>query len=114
MQKILNLALIIISAFAFGQATDGRVGINTTTPRQTLDVNGNSNTSKLYLRKIEQSTTTGGSYIAASKSQGKIRQLGNNHYLFTYIPLKFTNVTSEGITSYDTGIKHNEFVLVLP
>lgn len=110
--RILKPLTLFISTLYLAQTTPGKVGINTNTPRQTLDVNGTTYADKIYLHKAETATTTGGQYIATD-TNNSIKQIGAGNSLFNYIPVTFTKVPASGISEFDTGIKHNEFVVVL-
>lgn len=47
----------------FFNAQTGRVGIKTTNPTETLDVNGDTRTDALYLRNPGEPTMTGGAFL---------------------------------------------------
>ena len=111
MKNLLYFAFILISLTAFAQ--EKRVGINTTTPQETLDVNGVLTTKKLYLRDPGSATQTGGGYLAATVSESKIGIYPTNEALFSYLPLTFTNVNKDGLIDYDTKIPADKYIVVL-
>lgn len=98
----------------FLNAQNGKVGIKTDSPKETLDVNGKTYTNSLYLRNPGEPTMTGGSFLATSENalqlyDPKLESSG----LFNYIKLTLTGVSGEGITDYDTKIDANEFLVIL-
>lgn len=98
----------------FLNAQNGKVGIKTDSPTETLDVNGKTYTNSLYLRNPGEPTMTGGSFLATSENalqlyDPKLESSG----LFNYIKLTLTGVSGEGITDYDTKIDANEFLVIL-
>ena len=108
-----TIILLALHGTTLAQNNSNRVGINTTNPRQTLDVVGTTYTNKLYLRNMPTNTSTGGSYLAANTTDTEIGNYTGNTSLFTYLPIRFTNVSSSGIVDYDTKIKITDYVLVL-
>ncbi|MBT2620761.1 MULTISPECIES: hypothetical protein [Chryseobacterium] len=96
------------------QAQTGNVGIKTTTPTETLDVNGNSLTNSLYMRNPGEPTTTGGHFLATSQNSLQIYDPNlETSGLFNYIKLSLTGVSASGITDYDTKINANDFLVTV-
>lgn len=95
-------------------AQTGKVGIKTTNPTETLDVNGTSFTNSLYLRNPGEPTMTGGHFLATSQNSLQIYDPTlESSGLFNYIKLSLTGVSASGITDYDTKIDANNFLLVV-
>ncbi|WP_345991846.1 hypothetical protein AAEU33_07775 [Chryseobacterium sp. Chry.R1] len=108
--------LYIISMACMGiimHAQTGNVGIKTTTPTETLDVNGDSFTNSLYMRNPGEPTSTGGHFLATSQNSLQIYDPNlESSGLFNYIKLTLTGVPGAGITDYDTKIDADNFLLV--
>lgn len=104
--------IICLSPFINAQAV--KVGIKTTNPTETLDVNGDTRMNALYLRNPGEPTMTGGSFLVSSQNS---LQLYNptleSSGLFNYLNLTLTGVPGSGITDYDTKIDANNFLLVV-
>lgn len=95
-------------------AQTGKVGIKTTNPTETLDVNGTSFTNSLYLRNPGEPTMTGGHFLATSQNSLQIYDPTlESSGLFNYIKLSLTGVSASGITDYDTKIDANNFLVVV-
>lgn len=96
------------------QAQSGNVGIKTTTPKETLDVNGDSFTNSLYMRNPGEPTSTGGHFLATSQNSLQIYDPNlESSGLFNYIKLNLTGVSASGITDYDTKINANDFLVTV-
>lgn len=105
---------MMIGLGVFFQAQNGKVGIKTSQPTETLDVNGKTYTNSLYLRNPGEPTMTGGSFLATSENALQIYDPNlESSGLFNYIKLTLTNVSGEGIADYDTKIDANNFLVVL-
>lgn len=95
-------------------AQTGKVGIKTTNPTETLDVNGTSFTNSLYLRNPGEPTMTGGHFLATSQNSLQIYDPTlESSGLFNYIKLSLTGVSASGITDYDTKIDAANFLVVV-
>lgn len=95
-------------------AQTGKVGIKTTNPTETLDVNGTSFTNSLYLRNPGEPTMTGGHFLATSQNSMQIYDPTlESSGLFNYIKLSLTGVSASGITDYDTKIDAAKFLVVV-
>lgn len=98
----------------FLNAQRGKVGINTSNPVETLDVNGKTHTNSLYLRNPGEPTMTGGSFLATSENAMQLYDPTlESSGLFNYLKLSLTGVSGAGITDYDTKIDANNFLVVL-
>ncbi|MDH6251098.1 hypothetical protein M2347_000825 [Chryseobacterium sp. H1D6B] len=95
-------------------AQTGGIGVKTTAPTETLDVNGTSFTNSLYLRNPGEPTMTGGHFLATSQNSLQIYDPAlESSGLFNYIKLSLTGVSASGITDYDTKIDANNFLVVV-
>ncbi|WP_073291435.1 hypothetical protein [Chryseobacterium polytrichastri] len=95
-------------------AQSGRVGIKTTNPQETLDVNGTTYTNSLYLRNPGEPTMTGGSFMATSENALQVYDPNlESSGLFNYLKVSLTGVSGSGITDYDTKIDANNFLVVV-
>lgn len=95
-------------------AQQGKVGINTTNPTETLDVNGKTYTNSLYLRNPGEPTMSGGSFLATSENALQLYDPAlESSGLFNYLKLTLTGVPGTGIADYDTKIDANNFLVVL-
>lgn len=98
----------------FLNAQSGRVGIKTTNPQETLDVNGVTYTNSLYLRNPGEPTMTGGSFMATSENALQVYDPTlESSGLFNYLKLSLTGISGTGITDYDTKIDANNFLVVV-
>lgn len=98
----------------FINAQQGKVGINTTNPTETLDVNGKTYTNSLYLRNPGEPTMSGGSFLATSENALQLYDPAlESSGLFNYLKLTLTGVPGTGIEDYDTKIDANNFLVVL-
>ncbi|MBV8328082.1 hypothetical protein [Chryseobacterium sp.] len=105
---------IILCLGIFLNAQQGKVGIQTDKPTETLDVNGKSYTNSLYLRNPGEPTMTGGSFLATSENALQLYDPNlESSGLFNYLKLSLTGVSGLGITDYDTKIDANNFLVVL-
>lgn len=95
-------------------AQQGKVGINTANPTETLDVNGKTYTNSLYLRNPGEPTMSGGSFLATSENALQLYDPAlESSGLFNYLKLTLTGVPGTGIADYDTKIDANNFLVVL-
>lgn len=95
-------------------AQSGKVGIKTTDPKETLDVNGTTYTNSLYLRNPGEPTMTGGSFLATSENSLQLYDPTlESSGLFNYLKLSLTGVSGAGITDYDTKIDADKFLVVV-
>lgn len=95
-------------------AQQGKVGINTADPTETLDVNGKTYTNSLYLRNPGEPTMSGGSFLATSENALQLYDPAlESSGLFNYLKLTLTGVPGTGIADYDTKIDANNFLVVL-
>ncbi|WEK68338.1 MAG: hypothetical protein P0Y62_10710 [Candidatus Chryseobacterium colombiense] len=105
---------IIMCVGLFINAQQGKVGINTTNPTETLDVNGKTYTNSLYLRNPGEPTMSGGSFLATSENALQLYDPAlESSGLFNYLKLTLTGVPGTGIEDYDTKIDANNFLVVL-
>lgn len=119
MKKNLYIILTVVLGINL-QSQTKKVGINTSNPTETLDVNGKTYTDILYLRKPGEPTLTGGHFLASpvisNKNATSLQMydpLSGNSSLFNYIQLNLTDVPKEGIVDYDTKIDATNFSLVI-
>ncbi|UMQ44100.1 hypothetical protein MKS83_10425 [Chryseobacterium sp. Y16C] len=105
---------IIMCLGLFMNAQQGKVGINTANPTETLDVNGKTYTNSLYLRNPGEPTMSGGSFLATSENALQLYDPTlESSGLFNYLKLTLTGVPGTGIADYDTKIDANNFLVVL-
>ena len=117
--------LYLFFAFAIGAASihaqtqenyNGKVGINVEEPVATLDIKGDMNVRKVYLKNPSTDilSAEGGKYLATFEDTSDIGSvdIGKNA-LFHSITLKLNNVPYTGITGLNTGISSDNFVVVL-
>ncbi|EFK36281.1 Uncharacterised protein [Chryseobacterium gleum] len=105
---------IIMCLGLFINAQQGKVGINTANPTETLDVNGKTYTNSLYLRNPGEPTMSGGSFLATSENALQLYDPNlESSGLFNYLKLTLTGVPGTGIEDYDTKIDANNFLVVL-
>lgn len=113
MKNILILIIFVFWALPLPAQT-GKVGIKTTNPQETLDVNGSSYANSLYLRNPGEPTSTGGHFLASNSNNLQIYDPNSgNSALFNYIKLVLTNVTKDGVADFDTKIDSSKFQLVI-
>ncbi|ASK30734.1 hypothetical protein CEY12_11670 [Chryseobacterium sp. T16E-39] len=111
-RKIFIVIMACMSVLSNAQT--GNVGIKTTTPTETLDVNGDSYTNSLYMRNPGEPTMTGGHFLATSQNSLQIYDPNlETSGLFNYIKLTLTGVPGAGITDYDTKIDANNFLVTV-
>jgi hypothetical protein len=105
---------IIMCLGLFTNAQQGKVGINTANPTETLDVNGKTYTNSLYMRNPGEPTMSGGSFLATSENALQLYDPNlESSGLFNYLKLTLTGVPGTGIEDYDTKIDANNFLVVL-
>ncbi|WP_156104495.1 hypothetical protein [Chryseobacterium populi] len=111
-RKIYSIIILMLGIFL--NAQKGKVGIKTTNPTETLDVNGTSYTNSLFLRNPGEPSMTGGHFLATSENSLQIYDPNlESSGLFNYIKLSLTGVSASGITDYDTKIDANNFLVVV-
>lgn len=104
----LFMTLFTVS-FSFAQ-----VGINNPDPKETLDVIGDINMKKLYLRNPGNPTETGGYFLGGSSNTlDRLDPVKNPMGIFNYIKLSLTNVNPNGISDFDTKIDASKFILIV-
>lgn len=103
-------------------AQTGNVGISSTpfAPQENLDVNGKTYANNVYLRTPGEPQETGGKFLASvvdktvrNSKDTPFTLYSGNKPLFNYILLNLNNVSSDGITDFNTKISTTEFVLVI-
>lgn len=113
MERKIYITVILFLGMLINAQT-GRVGIKTTDPKETLDVNGNTYTNALYLRNPGEPTMTGGSFLATSENSLQLYDPTlESSGLFNYLKLSLTGIPGTGITDYDTKIDADKFLLVI-
>ncbi|REC46962.1 hypothetical protein [Chryseobacterium pennipullorum] len=113
MKRKIYIAMIM-GLGVLSSAQSKKVGINTTNPTETLDVNGKTYTNSLYLRNPGEPTMTGGSFLATSENAMQLYDPTlESSGLFNYLKLSLTGVSGAGITDYDTKIDANKFLVTL-
>ncbi|MFP3594251.1 hypothetical protein [Chryseobacterium sp. SIMBA_038] len=111
-----RITYTIIMAFLglFMNAQNGKVGIKTANPTETLDVNGSSYTNSLYLRNPGEPDKTGGHFLATSSNTLQLYDPTlESSGLFNYLKLTISGVPAKGITDYDTKIDATKFLVVV-
>ena len=94
--------------------TTAQVGSTNTNPEETLDVIGDTNTKKLFLRNPGNPTETGGYFLGGnSNTLDRLDPSKNPMGIFNYIKLSLTNVSPNGITDFDTKIDASKFILIV-
>lgn len=116
MKTILFLVMLtLLSGNFFAQ--NGKVGINTTNPQETLDVNGKTYTDDLHLRDPGEPTLTGGKFLASSEDNSAalthLEVYPDYDGLFNYIKLTLTDVPNTGVSDFNTLIDADKFILVV-
>ncbi|WPO89288.1 hypothetical protein [Chryseobacterium sp. HR92] len=107
-------SIIIIFTGLFINAQNGKIGINTSNPIETLDVNGLSYTNSLYLRNPGEPDKTGGHFLATSTNMLDLYDPElESSGLFNYIKLTLTGIPSSGLNDYDTKIDASKFLVVV-
>ena len=115
MKKILIFAILFMITDLHAQInTANKVGINTTTPTETLDVNGTVHADKLYLRAPGDPQELPIKFMASSNRSLDVydSQAGPSS-LVNYLSLVFTNVSNVGVASYDTKIAAADFTVAV-
>lgn len=111
-RKIYSIIILLTGLCINAQET--KVGIKTANPTETLDVNGSSYTSSLYLRNPGEPDKTGGHFLATSKNTLDLYDPAlESSGLFNYIKLTISGVPSTGIQDYDTKIDASRFLVVV-
>ncbi|KAB1231616.1 hypothetical protein [Chryseobacterium viscerum] len=111
-RKIYSMIIFFLGLFINAQNT--KIGINTSTPTETLDVNGSSYTHSLYLRNPGEPDKTGGHFLATSQNTLDLYDPTlESSGLFNYIKLTLSGVPSTGVTDYDTKIDASKFLVVV-
>lgn len=128
MKNILLLAAVLSSAFVYSQY-DGKVGINTKNPTETLEVKGPNNTNgiahagQLYLRTPGEplevpiyfmATSNANSTDPVNGPKSKLLTVFNHETatasLVNLLDLYFKNVSNRGVVSYDTKINATNYI----
>ena len=96
-------------------AQNGKVGINTQTPAETLDVNGKTHAKAVFLRNPGEPQESGGTFLASANSavNTSMQRYPSDKKLFNYFNLTFNNVNNDGIADYNTKVSTTEFILVV-
>ena len=90
------------------------MGINTTNPTETLDVNGIVHADKLYLRAPGDPQELPIKFMASrNRSLDVYDSQAGASSLVNYISLNFNNVPNVGVTSYDTKISAVDFTVAV-
>jgi len=119
MKKLFIYSGIMLSNLLFAQ--EGKVGINTTTPRVKLDVNGSYKSSKLITGTVpSMSTTEKDRYLLLNQStvDNHIRKIDpsqpSSPGLASIITYKLSNVELDWVESFNTKINSQDYsVMVL-
>lgn len=111
MKKYYSFLIIISIVSFFNAQNNGKVGVNTKTPTETLDVNGIAHADLLYLRQPGEPLELPINFMASASSRLDVYDptLGNSG-LVNYLNLKFVNVSGSGVTSYNTNISADDFI----
>ncbi|MDO5615128.1 MAG: hypothetical protein Q4G16_02985 [Cruoricaptor ignavus] len=111
MKKLLLLSLLSVSCVFFAQQYNGKVGINTTTPTENLDVNGNVYADLLYLRTPGEPQELP-IFFMASEGEGLdvYDPSLEGSSLVNLLNLTFNNTNNTGVTAYNTKIDANNFI----
>lgn len=105
----INILLILFSV-----AFNAQVGINNSTPVETLDVVGDTSTKKLFLRNPGNPTQTGGYFLGGnSNTLDRLNPETAPMGIFNYIKLSLKNVSTSGVSDFDTKIDASKFVLMV-
>lgn len=113
-KNILLLAVLFFGVGITAQITNNKVGINTETPTETLDVNGIVHADLLYLRSPGNPQELPIKFMASSnRSLDVYNSTTGNSSLVNYLKLNFTNVSNLGITDYDTKISAADFTVAV-
>ena len=98
----------VIFVLIFTYALKAQVGINTTTPSATLDVNGTTKTdAKLFLENPGNSSVIRGSKLIIEKTDRSLVQYDidvSKYGPINYAEFVFRNTSRAGITDYNTKI----------
>ena len=114
MKKLILFAILFVLTDLHAQSTDNKVGINTTNPTETLDVNGVVHADKLYLRAPGDPQELPIKFMASSNRGLDVydSQVGASS-LVNYLNLNFTNVSNVGVNSYNTKISAADFTVAV-
>lgn len=114
MKKIIVFAILFALTDLQAQSTNNKVGINTTNPTETLDVNGIVHADKLYLRAPGDPQELPIKFMASSnRSLDVYDSEAGASSLVNYLNLNFTNVSNVGVTSYNTKISAADFTVAV-
>ncbi|MEN2435070.1 hypothetical protein AAH994_06620 [Weeksellaceae bacterium A-14] len=115
--KISIYILLVLCGLFRAQTYTGKVGINTSDPQETLDVNGYVYTDEIYLRNPGEPTMTGGKFMASSEDNSSaathLEVYPEYDGLFNYIKLTLTNVPNTGVADFNTRIDADKYILVV-
>lgn len=110
MKKLLYILIILTLSFAQSQAQ--KVGINTTTPQQELDVNGSFNVEdKLFIRDSNLVNPGDTIRLAAVDTDGEVHKL--DEQLVNYVSFCLHNVNGDYIRDYNTRIPSDRYNLMV-
>lgn len=108
-----HIFTLLITLFSVSSAF-AQVGINNPNPKETLDVIGDINMKKLFLRNPGNPTETGGYFLGGnSNTLDRLDPSKNPMGIFNYVKLSLTNVNPNGITDFDTKIDAEKFILIV-
>ena len=112
MKLILSVLILLYLNTSVAQ-----VGVNTTTPQATLDVNGHTKVDeKLYLEAPGDFNEIRGSKLLVEKQDKEIVQydIENSRYgPINYAELKFENTQNIGVQNYDTKIPIDQYAVTV-
>lgn len=114
MKKLILVAILFVITDLQAQTTNNKVGINTTNPTETLEVNGIVHADKLYLRAPGDPQELPIKFMASSNRSLDVydSQAGSSS-LVNYLNLNFTNVSNVGVTAYNTKIAAADFTVAV-
>lgn len=109
--KILIALIACIGISLKAQSTAGRVGINTSTPTETLDVNGIAHGDLLYLRSPGEPLELPIYFMASPDHNLNVYNPAiENSSLVNLLNLTFNRVGNQGVTAYNTKISAANFI----
>ncbi len=107
-------SFIGIICFAQQQNFDGNVGINRADPQENLDVNGIAHADLLYLRNPGEPLELPIKFMASEGVNLDIYEPSvENSSLVNLLELNLNNVPNSGISSYNTGIDGEGFIVAV-
>ncbi|WP_435523335.1 hypothetical protein [Chryseobacterium indoltheticum] len=119
MKKLFICSGLLLGNFLFSQ--QGKVGINTTTPRVKLDVNGSYKSSKIITGNVPQiSSTEKDRYLLLNQStvDNRIRKIDptqpSSPGLASIVTYKLSNINLDWVEKFNTKINSTDYsVMVL-